>query len=165
MRYKHLKPWTGLGKAFYIFTWANFIGAAAGWFVADQLLHLFPALPWQPVDAVCIGAGLAATWPHQGRPLYQLGVIWLGYWVRRRFTPASLEIWSRDYYRRPAPKTGPVVISGQQIRTGQRRSPLAGRPPTPALPAPAPAGLAGTVPVRVHPVAATNGAYPVERAS
>jgi hypothetical protein len=105
MRYRHLKPFSGLGKAIAWFSWANVLGVAAGWQAAKWVADLLPLVPWQITYAALMGLGYLVTQPHLGRPLYAWAGIWAVYFLRRQLAPATLEIWSRHYY----PVAGPAL--------------------------------------------------------
>jgi len=118
MKYKQLKKWRGLGKAFNVLSWENIISGAFGAWCAYQLSSLLPWLPWQLAYPPLIIAGIALTWPHEGRWLCTAVVMWGQYYLRRWLAPETLIIHSRDYYRRPAPTTGGVVSSAVVFDTG-----------------------------------------------
>ena len=70
--YHHMKPWLFFGKFFYIFSWANLGGVAAGAFVADKIAGSLP-LPPQAVFLAGMGLGLGANLGLPGPPVLSTG--------------------------------------------------------------------------------------------
>ncbi|MDQ2808023.1 MAG: hypothetical protein M3Z04_14100 [Chloroflexota bacterium] len=165
MTYHHMKPWLFFGKFFYIFSWANLGGVAAGAVIADHLTGLLP-LPPQAVFLACMGLGLGATWGYQGRPFYQLALLWVGWAVRRVVAPSTLEARSSDYFPQPAPPTGGRVVLDGTLSLHRSATPGGSLPPIELLPPPAitPSPVAAAaptlVPLPVRRVIVTNGSGP-----
>src|SRR4051794_37502987 len=107
--YKQLKSWRGLGKAFMDFSWENLVAAGVGGWLGYQLSDLLPFLPFWLAYPPPILAGIALTWPYQGRLVYVLVALWIRYYGRRWLAPATLEIYSQQYYRQPLPASRGIV--------------------------------------------------------
>ncbi len=109
-------------KAFWIFNYANIVGLFAGLFVARFLAEQMSWLPGLILFPATMFAGLACTWPRQGRETYKTWWLWGGYLVRRVFASGSLVLTSNEYYR--SEQVGlairPFAVAGRMAYLGDR---------------------------------------------
>lgn len=109
-------------KAFWIFNYANIVGLFVGLFVARFLSEQFRWLPGVILFPAVMLAGLACTWPRQGRETYKTWWLLSRYLVRRIFASTSLAVSSNDYYPAEQARRGvrPFAVAGRLVYLGDR---------------------------------------------
>jgi len=127
MYYKQLKDFLRQSeqKAFWLFTYANIAGVAAGFFVAR---YLSEALPWMPawlLFPALMLAGLACTWPREGRATYKTWMVMGQFLIRRLLSPRSLEVSSATYYRVEQSSLKAFALPGRITYLGGDKRPTA----------------------------------------